>query len=54
MEAEGVAGLEVSALQRLPERAGFAPSGDRVSVLPRVQLTEGSGAGPVRGTLLEF
>lgn len=49
MEAAGEAALEVSALQGLPVRAGFAPSGHRTSLLSRVQLTEGSGAGPGDG-----
>lgn len=34
MEAAGEAALEVFSLQRLPVRAGFAPSGHRTSLLP--------------------
>ena len=49
LEVAGEAVLEVFALGSAPVRAGFARSGARTSVLPRVQLTERSGAGPGGG-----
>jgi len=42
MEAAGEAAVEVF----VSLRAGFAPSGHRAGLLPRVELTEESGAGP--------
>ena len=45
----GDVAFEVFALKSVRVGTGFARSGDRTSLLPRVQLTEGSDAGPGGG-----